>query len=51
MTTIDMTLLDATRRITPIIRDHRAQAERERRFATPVVDAMAEAGRVPDRCG
>jgi indole-3-acetate monooxygenase len=41
---IDTTLLEAVRRITPVIREHREQAERERRLATPVVDAMAEAG-------
>jgi alkylation response protein AidB-like acyl-CoA dehydrogenase len=41
---IDTTLLEAVRRITPVIRDHREQAEHERRLSTPVVDAMAEAG-------
>ena len=40
----DTTLLEAVRRITPVIREYREQAERERRLATPVVDAMAEAG-------
>ena len=41
---IDTTLLEAVRRITPVIRAHREQAEHERRLSTPVVDAMAEAG-------
>jgi alkylation response protein AidB-like acyl-CoA dehydrogenase len=42
--TIDTTLLDAARRIAPVIRAYREQAERERRLPTPVVEAMAEAG-------
>jgi len=42
--TLDTTLLDATRRMTPVIRAHRAHAERERCLSAPVVDAMAEAG-------
>jgi hypothetical protein len=42
--TLDTTLLDATQRITPVIRTHRAQAERERCLSAPVVEAMAEAG-------
>ena len=42
--TIETTLLDATRRSTPVIRAHRAQAERDRCLSAPVVDAMAEAG-------
>src|SRR5262247_4759265 len=42
--TIDTTLLDTARRIAPVIRAYREQAERERRLPTPVVDAMAEAG-------
>ena len=42
--TLDTTLLDATRRMTPVIRAHRAHAERARCLAAPVVDAMAEAG-------
>src|SRR6266487_5092347 len=37
-------LLDAARRIAPVIRDHCEQAERERRLSKPVMDAMAEAG-------
>jgi len=42
--TLNTTLLDATRRITPVIRAHRAHAERDRCLAAPVVEAMAEAG-------
>ena len=42
--TLDTTLLDATRHITPVIRAHRAQAERARCLSAPVVDAMAEVG-------
>jgi alkylation response protein AidB-like acyl-CoA dehydrogenase len=41
---LDTTLLDATQRITPVIRAHRAHAERDRCLAAPVVEAMAEAG-------
>ena len=42
--TLDTTLLDATQRMTPVIRAHRAHAERDRCLAAPVVEAMAEAG-------
>jgi alkylation response protein AidB-like acyl-CoA dehydrogenase len=42
--TLDTTLLDAARRIAPVIRAYREQAEQERRLPTPVVEAMAEAG-------
>ena len=42
--TIDTTLLDAARRLAPVIRASREQAERARRLPTPVVEAMAEAG-------
>src|SRR4029450_3532316 len=42
--TLDTTLLHPTRRITPVIRAHRAHAERDRCLSAPVVDAMAEAG-------
>jgi alkylation response protein AidB-like acyl-CoA dehydrogenase len=41
---IDTTLLDVARGIAPVLREYCEQAERERRLATPVVDAMAEAG-------
>ena len=37
-------LLDRVREIAPIIREHAASAERERRLARPVVDAMVKTG-------
>jgi len=37
-------LLDRVREIAPIIREHAASAEQERRLARPVVDAMVKAG-------
>ena len=41
---VDNALLDAVREIEPTIREHAAEAERERRLSRPVVDAMREAG-------
>jgi indole-3-acetate monooxygenase len=41
--TVDL-LLDRVREIAPIIREHAASAEQERRLARPVVDAMIKAG-------
>ena len=38
------TLLNAVREIEPILRQHAATAERDRRLATPVAKAMQEAG-------
>jgi alkylation response protein AidB-like acyl-CoA dehydrogenase len=38
------TLLEAAREIEPIVRQHAAQAERDRRLATPVAKAMRESG-------
>jgi alkylation response protein AidB-like acyl-CoA dehydrogenase len=43
MTTTD-TLLSAVRDIEPIIRQHAPEAERERRLAAPVAEAMHQAG-------
>lgn len=40
----DATLMDAARRIAPVIQEHNAEAERERRLSRPVLDAMYEAG-------
>jgi alkylation response protein AidB-like acyl-CoA dehydrogenase len=37
-------LLEGVRQISPLIREHAAQAERERRLSRPVVEAMLEAG-------
>ncbi len=41
---IDTALLDAARDIAPIIREHSAEAERERRLSKPVLDALRETG-------
>lgn len=41
---IDTSLINAAREITPIIREHNEQAERERRLARPVLEAMRETG-------
>jgi alkylation response protein AidB-like acyl-CoA dehydrogenase len=40
----DMSLIEAARRIGPIIRGHNAEAERERRLSRPVLDALYETG-------
>ncbi len=40
----DTTLIEAARRIAPVIRDHRDEAERERRLSPPVLAALHEAG-------
>lgn len=41
---IDTSLINAARDITPIIREHNEQAERERRLARPVLAALRETG-------
>ena len=41
---MDTTLIDAARHILPVIRDHNAEAERERRLAKPALDALTQAG-------
>jgi alkylation response protein AidB-like acyl-CoA dehydrogenase len=40
----DTSLLDAAHEIAPIVREHSAEAERERRLARPVLDALRETG-------
>jgi indole-3-acetate monooxygenase len=40
----DISLIDAARRIGPIIREHNAEAERNRRLSRPVLDALYETG-------
>jgi alkylation response protein AidB-like acyl-CoA dehydrogenase len=40
----DTSLIDAARALGPIITEHRDAAERERRLARPVIDAMRDAG-------
>ena len=40
----DATLIDAARRIAPVIQEHNAEAERERRLSRPVLDALHETG-------
>ena len=40
----DTTLLEAARRIAPIIREHNAEAEREHRLSPSVLAALHEAG-------
>lgn len=40
----DATLVEAARRIAPVIQEHREEAERERRLSRPVLDALHEAG-------
>jgi indole-3-acetate monooxygenase len=40
----DTSLIDAARRIGPIIWEHNAEAERKRRLARPVLDALYETG-------
>ena len=41
---VDESLLDAARALGPIIREHADDAERDRRLARPVIDAMRGAG-------
>lgn len=41
---IDTSLINAARDITPIIREHNEQAERERRLARPALEALRETG-------
>ena len=36
----DTTLIEAARRIAPVIREHNGEAERERRLSRPVLDAL-----------
>ena len=40
----DASLLHAAREVAPIIREHRDEAERERRLSAPVLNALKEAG-------
>jgi alkylation response protein AidB-like acyl-CoA dehydrogenase len=40
----DATLIEAARRIAPVIREHNEEAERERRLSPPVLAALHEAG-------
>src|SRR3984893_1325932 len=40
----DTTLIEAARRIAPVIREHSEEAERERRLSPPVLAALHEAG-------
>jgi alkylation response protein AidB-like acyl-CoA dehydrogenase len=40
----DATLIEAARRIAPVIREHSQKAERERRLSPPVLAALHEAG-------
>jgi indole-3-acetate monooxygenase len=40
----DTTLLEAARRIAPVIREHNEEAERERRLSPPVLAALHESG-------
>ena len=42
--TADTTLVEVAQALGPIIREHAAEAERERRLSQPVVDALAAAG-------
>src|SRR5262245_53313103 len=41
---VDTTLIDAARHILPVIRDHNAEAERERRLSKVVLKALTDAG-------
>src|SRR5947207_6385006 len=41
---VDDALVDAAQALEPIIREHAAEAERERRLAAPVWEALAGAG-------
>ncbi|HZO32236.1 MAG TPA: acyl-CoA dehydrogenase family protein, partial [Chloroflexota bacterium] len=40
----DTSLIEAAREIAPIVREHSADAERERRLSQPVLDALRETG-------
>src|SRR5260370_38829636 len=40
----DTTLIEAARRIAPVIREHNQEAERQRRLSPPVLAALHEAG-------
>ena len=40
----DTTLIEAARRIAPVIREHNPEAERERRLSSPVLAALHETG-------
>src|SRR5712671_476394 len=40
----DTTLIEAARRIAPVIQEHNQEAERERRLSPPVLAALHEAG-------
>jgi indole-3-acetate monooxygenase len=40
----DPSLVEAARKIAPILREHSARAERERRLSQPAIDALREAG-------
>src|SRR6516164_2758174 len=40
----DTTLVEAARRIAPVIQEHNQEAERERRLSPPVLAALHEAG-------
>ena len=40
----DAKLMDASRRIAPVIRAHREETEHNRRLSRPALDAMAKAG-------
>src|SRR5260370_29766299 len=40
----DTTLIEAARRIAPVIREHNQEAERQRRLSPPVLGALHEAG-------
>ena len=42
----DTTLVEAARRIAPVIQEHKSEAERERRLSRPVLDALYETGLV-----
>ena len=41
---VDTTLIEAARRIAPVIREHLTEAERERRLSPPVLAALHDAG-------
>src|SRR5438105_4281158 len=43
----DTTLIEAARRIAPVIQEHNQEAERERRLSPPVLAALHEAGLLP----
>lgn len=43
-TKVDTTLIEAARQIAPVIRNHKEEAERERRLSQPVLAALHEAG-------